>query len=153
MEPGTSHRYYIGKYRAASWSPVGRGTRVYVAYDPDLKDIAMLKDYWCAIGLPDSVPPELEVLKDFLRAQIKHVPTVIAGGLVHGATTLSQEFIETDTGISHATRQKMRFAVKEVGRSLDTYENPRELVDAVYTALKGTSPASYRSCVLLISVP
>ena len=115
LEPDSSRRYYIGKYRASSWSPVGRGTRVYVAYDQESNEIVMLKDSWCVVGADPTVLNEFEVLKDFLRAGIKHVPTVVSGGFVDGATTVSQEFIERDTGVAHMIRQNMRFAVKQVG--------------------------------------
>lgn len=139
LEPDsdTSRRYYIGKYRASSWSPVGRGTRVYVAYDQESNEIVMLKDSWCVVGADASVLNEFEVLKEFLRAGIKHVPTVVAGGFVDGATTASQEFIKQQTGVAHGIRQNMRFAVKEVGRSIDTFNTPRELVQAIYSAFKG----------------
>lgn len=103
----------------------------------------MLKDSWCVVGADATVPNEFEVLKDFLRAGIKHVPTVIAGGFVDEATTVSQEFIEQDTGIVHGMRQKLRFVVKEVGRSIDTFKTSRELVQVIYSAFKGVLQESY----------
>lgn len=150
MEPGTSREYYIGKYRASSWSAVGRGTRVYVAYDLAANDIVMLKDFWCAIGLA-GVPNEFEVLKEFLRAGIEHVPTVVAGGFVEGATTVSQKYIKEDTGVTHGILHNLRFAVKEVGRSIDTYDNPRELVEVIYSAFKGMLRALCRRRATLIA--
>lgn len=147
MEPDTSRRYYIGKYRASSRSPVGRGTRVYVAYDPEANDIVMLKDHWCA-ARSDGVLNEFEVLKEFLRAGIKHVPTVVAGGFVDGATTVSQKYIK---GVPHEILHNLRFTVKEVGRPIDTFETSRELVQVIYSAFKGMLRGLCCCCARLIS--
>ena len=102
----------------------------------------MLKDSWCVIGLA-GVLNEFEVLKEFLRAGIKHVPTIVAGGFVDGATTVSQVFVERDTGNHHTIRQNLRFAVKEVGRSIDTFKTSRELVQVIHSAFKGVLQESY----------
>lgn len=122
---------------------------MYVAYDEEAKDIAMLKDYWCVVG-SDGVPNEFEVLKDFLRAGIKHVPTVVAGSFVDGATTVSQEFIEREVGFAPEIRQNLRLAVKEVGRSIATFETSRELVEVIYSAFKGMLLELYHCRIPLI---
>lgn len=134
--PGKYLRYYVGKHRAASWSPFGRGTKVYVAFDREARDIVILKDYWCVIGV-EGVSNEVEVLKEFSEANIGNVPTILSGGFVDQAITVSQKYIEETSGCSHPPRQNLRFVVKEVGRKLASFHDAHELVQTVYDAFRG----------------
>lgn len=109
---------------------------MYVAFNKVAKDIAILKDYWCVIGV-EGVPNEVEVLKEFSTANISNVPTILSGGFVDQAITISQKYIEETSGCSHPPRQNLRFVVKEVGRTLASFQDARELVQAIYDAFRG----------------
>ena len=133
------YTYYVGKHHAASKSPLGRGTKGYVAFDVDRDRLVFIKDYWCALA--DGVHRELNIYRRLHENGVSHVPTALAGGDVGGPemqTTVTQDFMKEDEeGRVPAKRVHYILVTKEVGRLLETYRGQLELNTCLFHAFTG----------------
>lgn len=135
-----SRIFLIGIPTAGSYSPTGRATRGYVAYDVDKQRLVFLKDSW----RPDSpgVRPELDIyMKLHSSGATRSVATAIGGGDVgapHAQTTRNDQWLK-QAGRAPTTRTHYRILTSRIGRPLDTYETSTELMCVVADALRGTS--------------
>ena len=131
------HTFLIGKNRHASQSAVGRGTRGYVAYDTEAKELRWLKDFW----RPDTSDHthEYDFYLQLHEKGVSNIATPVCGGDVCSPEehmpqrTLAQEYLSA----YQTPRIHHRIVVEEVCRSLEEYKNSRELCRVVYGAFCG----------------
>ncbi len=128
-------RLVIGKPRFGSRSAVGRGTKGLVAFDLDNNRLVFLKDYWRSRS--NESRAELEVYEKLHKAKVQNIATPIGGGDVDpdNQRTITEKYI---TGGSPDSRVHYRFAVRQVGRPLETYSTAREMVGFIHDAVIGT---------------
>ena len=122
--------YVIGAPISASYSPLGRGSKVYAAFDVANKRLVCLKIYWNANG----THPELDIYRTLRDANVHHIATPIAGGFLDDET-ITQDHISA--GTTPNMRKLYCFVTEEPGRSLSTFETEKVLFDCISDALKG----------------
>lgn len=127
--------FLVGKRRVASDSPVGRGTRGYVAYDMNTGQLVFLKDSW-RIDSP-SCRPEREVYERLWKNRVRNIATPISGGDVCNADgrtqrTRTQDFLPQLRGRIH-----YRLVVKEIGRPLEEYPEEVVMANVMIDAIEG----------------
>jgi hypothetical protein len=140
------HRYFlIGKQCTGHYSPTGRGTRGFVAFEVLSKDdppkqgednrLNFLKDYW----RPHTtrLKTELEVYAALETASVSHVPTLVGGGDVLDEARKRQQTESPKFDKRFSPRQHVRLVLKQVGRPLEQYANSWQLVYLLYHALRG----------------
>ncbi|KIP03556.1 hypothetical protein PHLGIDRAFT_121484, partial [Phlebiopsis gigantea 11061_1 CR5-6] len=129
-------RFLVGKPVSGGYQPVGRCTKAWVCY--------------CranAVG----VHPEIATYSRLREHGVEHVATAVAGGDVSDAygvhKTVSQRFFDKQ-GLDMSERIQTRLVIKEVGRSLETYDASPELIIVTTDALLGHQQAWEKAGVL-----
>jgi hypothetical protein len=150
-------RYFVTSTpEAPLYTPPGRATRGFKAYDTLLKTAVFLKDSW-RIDLPD-IQPEGQVYRTLRNAAVCNVPHCLASGDIFSA-----EFHATKTHI-YATKRwacrsathfiphrHYRLALDLIGRVLVEYRSSYELVSSMRDALFGEFLQCRLSSTTLIS--
>lgn len=152
--------FLIGQYVSGQYSPTGRATRGYVAYDLEDNTLVFLKDQWRANA--EGCHPELETYKRLKQANVSHVATAIAGGDVldprtgSPQRTVSQIYLEKYSRTPDlpvpVERIHTRLVLREVGRPLEKYRHSIELIRVCRHALCGvlrTTPLPVHVLTLL----
>ncbi|KAJ3479063.1 hypothetical protein NLI96_g9326 [Meripilus lineatus] len=112
--------FLIGDFHYASTSPVGRGTKGYVAYDITNKKLCYLKDSWPSSG----GHPEHETYKKLQDARVKRIATCGPAGYVKPTQmTITQLYFEDDKMKLISDRQHYRIVLHEVGLPLSSYKH------------------------------
>ncbi|EKM52418.1 uncharacterized protein PHACADRAFT_198473 [Phanerochaete carnosa HHB-10118-sp] len=124
--PSLTGPYLIGKSISSHYSPTGRCTRGFIAFDLGSRRMVFFKDQWRSVLRPRT---ELDAYRRLHRHHVRHIATPIAGGDVE-QYTLTQELI-----FSLPKRVHTRFVTKEVGRPLEDYDNAIHLLEVVGMAL------------------
>ena len=145
----TTRHFLVGMHHTGRLSPVGRGTRGYIALEivpGDKPQICFMKDYWRPIG--DRLHTELETYERLRSHRVGGVATAIAGGDAVDAAgvfeaTRNQEGLVINNE-SPRQRRHFRLVTREIGRSLDTFLTFPEFIAHMLTILYGASPR----CVL-----
>ena len=140
---GCAPRYFITTTpRAAIYSPPGRATRGFRAYDISQAAICFLKDSW-RVDLPDIQAEGLtyEALK---KANVRNVPESVAYGDIsttkyHATKTLTyaKETWACSNFDHLIPHRHYRLALNVVGRSLLAFDSSYEMVAAVRDAIVG----------------
>ncbi|EKM57057.1 uncharacterized protein PHACADRAFT_208209 [Phanerochaete carnosa HHB-10118-sp] len=130
---GATKSYLIGRHISGHYSPTGRCTRGYIAFDLDSHELVFFKDQWCCLG---RVRTELETYKRLHQHEVPHIALPMAGGDVGRHGTLTQDYL---THIPHEERHSRRvhtrLVTKQVGLMLETYKDSAELLIIVGHAL------------------
>lgn len=140
-KPKPSKKYLIGRPVSAQSSVTGRCTKAFIAFDLQKRRMCFVKDGWRPLA--PRVHPEWEVYKRLKEHDVKGVATAIAGGDVQGSedkarqSTLTEEYLPGGPETKPVKRVHCRLAIKQVGRSLDTYKDSEQLMSVVYQALLG----------------
>ncbi|GJE92050.1 hypothetical protein PsYK624_082030 [Phanerochaete sordida] len=133
----------VGRQFYAAHSPIGRGTRMFVAYDLVTQQLRILKDAW----RPDheGCIPEYAAYRDIERSKVDHVPKVVCGGDVLNRPEASpQVTITQDLAIGEESASWRRPPVSEANLRklvhyriledivlpLEQLNNSRELLEA-----------------------
>ena len=141
-KPKATKKYLIGRPVSAQSSVTGRCTKAFVAFDLQNRRMCFVKDGWRPLA--ERVHPEWDVYKRLKEHDVKYVATAIAGGDVQGSEdkvpqcTFTQQYIPGGPETRPVQRMHCRLAIKQVGRSLDTYRDSDQLMSVVYQALLGT---------------
>lgn len=149
----TTHRCLVGRPAHQTASLVGRGTRCFVAYDKTEQKALYIKDSWRPVSadIPSEFDNYQRLLDKLGRDGLQdNFLTLRAGGDVlwrapgddvNGTPRTQRTFTQ---GLLNATlpglplpRQHIRLVFKEVCRSLEEFEDARELLDVVGFALHG----------------
>ncbi|KAH9927281.1 uncharacterized protein B0H18DRAFT_875646 [Fomitopsis serialis] len=125
--------FIVGKPYFATDSPIGRGTKGYIAYDVSRKRLVFLKDCWRP-RVEDSLR-EGNVLTMLRRSGVQYVPTPIAAGFAMLATW------DQNTTCRWPTQEHYRLVVKEICEPLESHSSPRELVKCIFEALQAHKQA------------
>ncbi|KAF9474199.1 hypothetical protein BDN70DRAFT_842624 [Pholiota conissans] len=130
--------YYIGRRPVFKYnsSMTGRATRTFVVWDPERKRILFLKDTWRIAN----IAKEGDVYVELHNSGVQNVAPLERAGDLHQRTR-AQEC----TGEAWArwgkkrpfrTHEHYRLVLGVVGRSLTTFKSTKELVTAVFDAIK-----------------
>ena len=141
---GTSHYFVTSTPRATLYTPPGRATRGFQAYNISQGTLVFLKDSW-RVDLPDIQAEGLtyEMLK---KAAIRNVPhCLVAGDISTTKYHSTKTFAYTTkpwacyTDAHFIPHRHYRLALNVIGRSLTTFESSYQLVAAVRDSLIGKS--------------
>ncbi|OSX55950.1 hypothetical protein POSPLADRAFT_1162002 [Postia placenta MAD-698-R-SB12] len=127
-------RYFlVGKPEHHTDSPIGRGTRGYIAYDMKTGKFVFLRDSWRY----ETSKSEIKVYEQLHRNRVRHIATPICGGDVIGQDnspqqTCAQEF-DKDKKMPKYIHN--RLVVEEIGISLLEFPTGRDLVVVMTHAL------------------
>jgi hypothetical protein len=145
--------YLVGRYVASHLSPTGRCTRGYVAFDLEDRELVFFKDQWRPGNCKHT---ELETYQELHKHKVKCIATVLAGGdvidneTVTVQATISQRYLKMPEKRRPVQRIHTRLVTKEVGRSLDDYDDSVELIFVCTQALIGEFPLAFGYYSLLI---
>lgn len=130
---------YFIKYRCflvsgddfSSDSPIGRGTRGYIAYDMETGRFVYLKDAWRAAASNS----EIKIYQQLHENLVCSIATPVCGGDVVGSDgtlqqTRTQEVLPTMSGHIHC-----RLIVEEIGIPISDYPTGRNLVAVMLDTL------------------
>ncbi|EKM57055.1 uncharacterized protein PHACADRAFT_92447 [Phanerochaete carnosa HHB-10118-sp] len=122
---GEERTYLIGRHLAGHYSPVGRCTRGYVAYDLANRCMAFLKDQWRCF----SRHTEIETYQRLHAHHVEYIATPVAGGDIDHHRTVSQCYLQ-DLPVDKRPVERVhtRLVTKEVGVLLEQYEDSVELL-------------------------
>ena len=73
------------------------------------------------------------------KEKVDYIATPVGGGDVYTDGCLQETAVQNGLLKTFDARIHYRLAVKEVGRPLESYRDPQELVWVVYCALRGTT--------------
>ena len=143
-------RYFaVPSPSAIVYTPPGRATRGFKAYDTSKRKVVFLKDSW-RINLPD-IQKEGEVYKILNEANVANVPQCLVSG------DISTDYHATKTNLYAGKpwncrsdlrlipHQHCRLVLDVYGRVLYEYSSSYEMVSAVRNALIGERYNSARS--------
>ena len=141
-------RLVFARPRVIGGGVVGKATRGYVAYDLNSKQLVFLKDYWQPAS--PSYHEELDTYARLKKAGVKHIATALGGGPVRGSSDINltqktvtqtyQSSLRDPSEDPSSERVHYRLVLKEVGRPLEDYEKPADMVLVVYDAVEGEWP-------------
>ncbi|KAI0791329.1 hypothetical protein C8Q75DRAFT_732431 [Abortiporus biennis] len=125
QDGNTTRDFLVGRTLYSSPSIIGRGSKVFVAYDMKDHRLVLLKDVWRVLS--SCLHPEHEVYAKLKASNVKHIATVVCAGDVVGpyTRTLTQEYITV--GRYH-NLQHYRLVLGEIGRPLCEYRSEDSLL-------------------------
>ncbi|CCM00602.1 uncharacterized protein FIBRA_02638 [Fibroporia radiculosa] len=147
VDADSTHYYLVGRPHFIAPGMAGRGTRGYVAYDPERNTFVFLKDAW-RIDLLE-IDKEGEVLALLNQKNLMNVPTLVCHRDVYSEvesasgtqrqpqSTVTQRYrkapvVPATTHNPMKTHTHYRLVVEEVGRPLEDFANGREMVRIVW---------------------
>ncbi|KAF5344696.1 hypothetical protein D9757_015063 [Collybiopsis confluens] len=122
-------------FTASHFSPTGRCSRCFLAYDAQREKVVLLKDHWRV----DGYDPEGRTYRALNSIPVPHIPNLVTAGdvLGHPGSTCGNEvFLEHQQRRIH---HHYRLVLDTVGHSLTHFESTWQLVRAVLDALIGRS--------------
>lgn len=136
----------IGKYRVGCWSPIGRGTKGYVAYVVEMDRLVFVKDTWRPNS--EKITPELERYRELHKHEVKYVAQAVGGGDVYHVGGgpggnhvrpghIRTRFQEFDKRRPIVERIKYRVVVETLGLPLQDYLDSFALTRTVFCAFIG----------------
>jgi hypothetical protein len=143
-DKGNTARYFVVPAPSATpYTPPGRATRGFKAYDILRRNVVFLKDSW-RISLPD-INMEGSIYKLLNDAKVPNVPQCIASGdiLLDYHATQTNLYAKkpwacySESGARLIPHQHCRLVLDVVGRALYEYFSSYEMVSAVRNALIG----------------
>ena len=148
--------YLVGRHVSGHYSPTGRCTKGYVAFDLEDNELVFLKDQWRSVGAKHT---ELETYQELHKYGVKCIATVLAGGDVVDdddaavQSTISQRYLKMPRRKRPLERIHTRLVTREIARSLDDYMDSVELIYVCTQALVGMSTLTLlQSDLILILV-
>lgn len=137
-------RFFIVRSPIATpYTPPGRATRGFVAYDLLGKAFVYLKDSW-RIDLPD-ITAEGLVYATLEKASVSNIARCIVAGDISDHVTKTQEYAskpwvkDHDNKAHFIPHRHYRLVLNVIGRSLMEYKSSYEMTTAVRDALVGKS--------------
>lgn len=138
--------YLIGKQTSDHFSPTGRCTRGYVAFDLESRCLVFLKDQWRA---ETRARTEIETYRRLHRHKVPCIATPVAGGDIPTHRT------ETQNKLGHLPKTKRpvrrihtRLVTKDVGLPLEKYVDSLHLLQICTFAVVAHQAAWERARVL-----
>ena len=141
--PRENKRYVIGKvvYVGAAIL-TSRATRSFKAWCLTTKRPVFLKDTWRILS--SSLRPEHEIYEKLAAAKVQHIATVLDHSNFEDHRTLTGKYAQKSWACktkmkSFRTLQHYRLVLQEIGRSLTSFNDIREVLAAMRNALQGKS--------------
>lgn len=151
---GSSHYFITSTPYATLYTPPGRATRGFRAYDSSQKTTVFLKDSW-RIDLPD-IPAEGVTYGILEHKGVRNIPRCLVSGDIssaeYHATKTRHYFKELWACHAHAQflpHRHYRLVLDVVGHSLTEFKSSYEMVAAVRDAIVGALPPCNFSGVTL----
>ncbi len=142
LDIGNAQHYFVVPTPSATlYTPPGRATRGFKAYDISHRNVVFLKDSW-RIALPD-IHREGSIYKILNDTEVPNVPRCIASGDIkldyHATQTnlYAEKSWACRLGARLIPHQHCRLVLDVVGRVLHEYSSSYEMVSAVRNALIG----------------
>ncbi|EIW53020.1 uncharacterized protein TRAVEDRAFT_134722 [Trametes versicolor FP-101664 SS1] len=133
--------FLVGKPTFRASGMAGRGTRGYIALDCKTQQFVWLKDAWRAYY--DLVDKEGDVLIHLNETGVPHVPTVVCHGDILDQATKSPEYWDDKNGSTDQCplrrHKHYRLVVKEVCMPLVKFQSGLQLLEIIYTCVRGMS--------------
>ncbi|EED81521.1 predicted protein [Postia placenta Mad-698-R] len=135
--------FLICKHDFSSTSPIGRGTRGYLAFDMKTGKFVYFKDSW-RISTGHS---EIKVYQHLHEHGVGYIATPICGGdVVHTDGTLHRTLAQDRNG--NAEYIHFRLVVEEIGESILDYPTSKDLVAVMFGAVVAHRQAWEKAGVL-----
>ena len=140
---GRASDYFVTSTpRATPYTPPGRATRVFHAYDITRERKVLLKDSW-RVDLPD-IQAEGKTYDTLMKASVRNIPRCLASGDITTDkyhATITKDYTTAPwacyTGAHFVPHQHYRLVLDVIGRTLIKFESSYEMVTAVCDALIG----------------
>ena len=139
--PRENNRYVIGKatYLGVA-SLASRATRTFKAWCCTTQRPVFLKDTWRIVSR--SLRPEHEIYDKLVKAKVQYIATVIDYSDFDDHRTLTGNYAQKPWACKInlkpiRTLQHYRLVLKEIGRSLTSFEDLRNVLAAMRSALQG----------------
>jgi hypothetical protein len=140
--------------RATPYTPPGRATRVFTAYDIMRKKNVILKDSW-RVNLED-IKPEGVTYDVLMKANVRHIPRCLdSGDITAGGyqATITMDYTTAPwacfSGAHFVPHQHYRLALDIIGRPVYEFKSSREMVAAMRDALTGESQFRCKEMTLI----
>jgi hypothetical protein len=146
--PDESLRYFVVPTpETTPYTPPGRATRGFGAYDISRSKVVFLKDTW-RIDL-DGITPEGEVYAKLNAASVRNIPQCLASGDISSSeyhATRTPDYAQSSWASKGCSchpsgpwipHRHFRLVLDVYGRSLVDYESSHEMVSAIRDALYG----------------
>ena len=154
-KPGCASNYFVTSTpRATPYTPPGRATRVFPAYDIARKRVVLLKDSW-RVDLPD-IQAEGITYNTLMEAKVRNIPRCLASGDIttdeyHATMTMNYTTAPWAcyTSAHFVPHQHYRLILDVIGRNLIKFVSSYEMVTAVRDALVGEFLFSCREMTLI----
>lgn len=131
----------VGRPHVGHHTPVGRGTKGYVALDLQDKRFVFLKDSWRLEH--DKREPEMVFYALLAESYVANIPKVICGGDVYSPSgSLQRTYTDRHLKTGYCAYIHTRLVIEEIGRPLNEYKDSHELILAVRDALRGARRGS-----------
>ncbi|KAF9803906.1 hypothetical protein IEO21_09522 [Rhodonia placenta] len=135
--------FLVCKHDFSNTSPIGRGTRGYLAYDMKTGKFVYLKDSW-RVSTGHS---EIKVYQHLHEHGVENIATPICGGdVVHTDGTLHRTLAQDHNG--NAEYIHCRLVVEEIGESILDYHTSKDLVAVMFGAVVAHRQAWEKAGVL-----
>ena len=141
--PRENNRYVIGKatYLGVA-SLASRATRSFKAWSLTTQRPVFLKDTWRILS--GSLSPEHEIYEKLAAAKVRYVATVLDHSDFESHRTLTGIYAQKPWACKtnlkpFRTLQHYRLILQEIGRSLTSFKDFREVLAAMRSALQGES--------------
>ncbi|KAI9061548.1 hypothetical protein FKP32DRAFT_1575603, partial [Trametes sanguinea] len=132
----STREFLVGRPAYDPAMAAGRCTLGFAAWDVSRQRSVFIKDYWRTYG-PDTLT-EYEVYRRLAEGDhpVRNIPTILGGGDVPGSFEIAslRPCFQGDPFLA-ATRIYTRLVIKEICRSLQSFQDWRELVSVVHDAL------------------
>lgn len=136
-----SRRFIIGPPSVPADTPVGRRTRISIAYDVKMDKRVLLKDSWRV--LLEGIKPEGEIYAVLHREKVPNITHCSLAGDVgdekyHRTQTdkFASKYRCSSTSSSVPYRH-YRLVLDTIGEKLEKFKNTKQLFNAVYASLRG----------------
>ncbi|EED78179.1 predicted protein [Postia placenta Mad-698-R] len=142
--PAVHYRcFLICKHDFSSTSPIGRGTRGYLAFDMKTGKFVYFKDSW-RVSTGNS---EIKVYQHLHEHGVGNIATPICGGdVVHTDGTLHRTLAQDHNG--NAEYIHCRLVMEEIGESILDYPTSKDLVAVMFGAVVAHRQAWEKAWVL-----
>ena len=132
--------FAVGKPHYCSVDVFAHATRGYIALDLTTGHLVYLKDSWRPTGGMGSSVKEGAVLKILNEHHVPNIPTALCQGDLPGQVSTSQD-VAASSEVAHLGRTTSyvhyRFAMKEVGKPVDEFENGFQLISIIRDCVEG----------------
>ncbi|CAL1710619.1 unnamed protein product [Somion occarium] len=144
-EGEAAQHFLIGRLRAGSRYPTGRGTKGFIAFDLQKPRFVFIKDGWRLDS--GQVSTEMHFYDRLAKNHVRNVPTVLCGGDIGTPIqqTITQSFLTSESTVKFSPRIHHRIVFEEIGIPLEEHNSSQELCKVVYDSILAHKDAYERA--------